>query len=109
GTRWFAKLNNHACYRLRLLRLEDRLAPATASLASGVLTINYTATGTTAEAVTLTNNGTNIALTGNISGTTNPTTASVTKIVVTASGNSNNQSITMAGTASYTLSGGLSF
>ncbi|MFO0824557.1 MAG: autotransporter-associated beta strand repeat-containing protein [Gemmataceae bacterium] len=93
---------------LRLDTLEDRTVPATASFAGNTLTIDFTATGLTTESVTVTNNGTNILLTGNVTGATTTPTANVTRIVATASGNSTDQSLTFATGKALTLSAGLS-
>ncbi|MFL5331586.1 MAG: beta strand repeat-containing protein, partial [Gemmataceae bacterium] len=90
----------------QLQRMESRLAPATATLASGVLTIDYTATGIATEAVTIGDNGTNITLSGNVSGATSNPVGSVSKIVAQDSGGSTGQTVTFLGT--FSLSGGLS-
>jgi hypothetical protein len=107
-------MRNELHCRPHLLLLEDRLAPATASLATGTLTINYASTGTTAESVKVASDGTNITISGNVTGTTSTAVANVSKITVTASGNSTNQGLTIgddtagANTVALTLSGGLS-
>src|SRR5437016_2565330 len=101
-------LRSRRRYRPRLEACEARIAPATATLSSGVLTIDYTAAGFTAEAVTLTNNGTNITLTGNIAGATTNPVASVNRIVLQDSGGGTAQSATLTGTSAFSLSGGLS-
>ncbi len=90
--------------------LEERLTPATGSFNSttGTITFNYTATGSTAESVTLTNNGSTISATGNVTGTISFTTSTVKAVLITASGNSTGQGLTFAGTASYSLSSGIS-
>ena len=90
--------------------LEERLTPATGSFNSttGTITFNYTATGSTAENVTLTNNGSTISATGNVTGTKSFTTSTVKAVLITASGNSTGQGLTFAGTASYSLSSGIS-
>ncbi len=88
--------------------LEDRTLLAAASLdIDGVLTIDFTATGTTAENVTVTNTGANIVLTGNVTGTSSFTTADVERIEVTASGGSNAQSLTFAQNTDFNLPDGL--
>ena len=78
-----------------------------ATLSAGTLTIDYTASGTTSETVTLTNDGTNINLTGNVTGAIVNPVGSVNKIVVQDSGGGTNQRLTLAGTADYSLSAGL--
>ncbi|MFL5327753.1 MAG: beta strand repeat-containing protein [Gemmataceae bacterium] len=83
------------------------MTPATAAVAANTLTINFTATGAIAESVTVNNDGTNISLTGNISGTTTTATANVTKIVFQDSGGGTNQAISFTGTAPFILSSGL--
>src|SRR5436190_1617795 len=83
--------------RLSLQRLENRITPAAADWTNGVLTINYTASGTTTEAVMLANDGANIVLSGDVTGSlTNPTSA-VTQVVVMAGGSSTAQSLTVTG------------
>ncbi|MFL5327467.1 MAG: beta strand repeat-containing protein [Gemmataceae bacterium] len=93
-------------FRRWVERCEERIVPAAASFSAGTLTINYTATGTTVESVTVSNNGTNITLTG-VTGTTSVATSTVTTILQTNGGTSSNQSITFAGTAAFSLSGGV--
>ena len=95
---------------LALECLEGRITPATGSFNSstGTISFNYTATGSTAENVTLTNNGTTITASGNVSGTTSFTTSNVKAILITASGNSTGQSLSLNGTSAYSLSSGLS-
>src|SRR4051812_21688405 len=80
-------------FRPTVERLEHRLAPATATLSAGILTIGYTSISTTAESVTLINDGTNIILIGDVSGSTTNPVASVSKIVVQDSGGSINQKL----------------
>src|SRR4051794_20258042 len=95
--------------KLRLEVLEDRTAPAVATLSAGVLTIDYSAAAGTAEAVVVTNNGSTISLTGNVSGATSNAVGNVTRIAVTDSSSGNaNQSVTFAGNQAYSLSSGLS-
>ena len=98
----FSFPNQHA-----LQKLEDRITPAIGSLVGSTLTIDYTATGTTAETVTATNDGTNITLTGDITGTTSFTTSNITKISITNSGTSTNQTFNLDGSAGYVLQNGL--
>jgi sugar lactone lactonase YvrE len=94
---------------LNVERLECRNAPAIVSFAAGVLAVDFTATGTTAEAVTISQNGAAVSLTGNVSGTTSIATASITRIVLSASGDSTNQSVDFSGAGTgYSLSDGLS-
>jgi hypothetical protein len=88
--------------------LELRDTPATATLTAGVLTIDFTSTGTTAESVTVSSDGTNITLTGNATGATSNPVANVTAITVTDSGGGTNQAIMFGGAKAITLSGGLS-
>ncbi|MFZ9862606.1 MAG: hypothetical protein ACO3GX_16165, partial [Gemmataceae bacterium] len=94
--------------QLSLQKLEDRITPAIGSLVGSTLTIDYTATGTTAETVTATNDGTNITLTGDITGITSFTTSNITKISITNSGTSTNQTFNLDGSAGYVLQSGLS-
>jgi fibronectin-binding autotransporter adhesin len=93
--------------QLSLQKLEDRITPAIGSLVGTTLTIDYTATGTTAETVSATNDGTNITLTGDITGTTSFTTSNITKISITNSGTSTNQTFNLDGSAGYNLQNGL--
>jgi hypothetical protein len=96
-----------ARFRPSLEALEDRLAPAATSFSNGILTVDL---NNASEAATLSNDGTNIMLTSNLAITgagASFATASVTKMVVTDAGNNAGQSITFAGTAAYSLSGGL--
>jgi len=88
--------------------MESRLVPAMAVTSGGVLTINYTATGTTSENVTVADDGVNIVLSGNVTGSTTLPVGAVAKIAVQDNGGSNSQSLTFAGTASFKLSGGIS-
>ncbi|MFL5329708.1 MAG: beta strand repeat-containing protein [Gemmataceae bacterium] len=96
--------------RPTLERCEQRIAPAIATLANGVLTIDYTATGTTSESVTVTNTDNFISLSGNIVGATSNLTTDVGAIAVHDIGGSNNQSLSLTGNYpfTFTLSGGLS-
>ena len=91
-------------HRLTLERCESRIAPATATLSNGVLTIDFTATGTTAESVTLTNDGTNIALTGDVSGDTFVPQGSVTKLAAQDSGGGTAQGLYFDGDAQFNFS-----
>ncbi|MFN8357685.1 MAG: T9SS type A sorting domain-containing protein [Spirosomataceae bacterium] len=97
-------------YFLLLLLSLATIAPTTAavtSFSSGTLTINFNAAN---EAVTLSNNGTNISLTssGTITGAGNTfSTASVTKIIITDTGNLAGQSLLLSGNTGFSLSGGL--
>ena len=77
-------------------------------MAAGVLTIDYTATGATAESVTIDAGFSSITLSGDISGSINNPNASVSKIVVQDSGGSNAQSVTFTGSSFFVLSNGLS-
>ena len=85
-----------------------QVTPATASYIASTLTINYTANGTTAEHVVITNDGVDIELTGDVSGTTTKAIIGVNKIVVQSSGTSTNQSFTfdIGSIEPYSLSGG---
>src|SRR4051794_7986261 len=80
--------------RPRLRTLEDRLTPATATLQAGVLTVTYTATGTTAESAALLTDGT---LTTFQSGSVGQefNSVAVTKIVVQDNGGSSKQELTL--------------
>jgi len=102
------QLTNAAKVRLLLQPLEDRVTPAIASLSSGVLTINFASTGTSVEVVTATNDGTNIVLTGDVTGSTSIPVATVTAIAATDSGGSTAQTLFFAGSQAYLLTGGLS-
>lgn len=87
--------------------LEDRVLLAATSFNAGTLTIDFSTVG---EAVTVTNNGTNITIssTGSVTGDgTSFATGSITRLVVTDSGSLAGQSLTMSGSANYVLSGGL--
>ena len=95
-------------FRRVIERLENRLTPATATLSSGVLTIDYTATGTTAESVTIANDGANIVLLGDVTGSLSNPVLSVSKIMVSDSGASTNQNLTISGAFGISLSGGFS-
>src|SRR5262245_10061289 len=88
--------------------LEFRIVPATATLSAGVLAVDYTATGSTVESVAFTDDGTNIILSGNVTGSLSNPVVSVNQIILTASGSSNTQSATFAGAAPFSLSGGIS-
>jgi hypothetical protein len=93
--------------RWQLVELEVRTTPAIASFSTGTLTIDFTAMGSTAESVTLSNNGSTFTLTGNVSGTTSLPTSDVTKLVAFDSGAGGSQSLTFAGTTALALSQGL--
>ncbi|MCS6978295.1 MAG: tandem-95 repeat protein [Gemmatales bacterium] len=93
-----------ASFRPSLEQLEDRLAPANAVLNGDNLTITFIEDD---EEVIVSNDGTNITLAGDVSGTTSFNTASVNRITITASGSSMNQSITFASGSHFTLSGGI--
>jgi hypothetical protein len=95
--------------RLTLQSCEERLAPAVATLSSGVLAIEFTASGVSSESVFVSNDGTNISLTGTVSGSTVNPTGSVSRIVVQDTGGSTSQSIVFLGSSDYSLSGGLQF
>ena len=87
--------------------LEGRALLANASLVGNDLQIDFTFTGSTAEAVTIASDGTNYTLGGDITGTTSFSVASVNKITLSASGNSTAQSMTFQGGTAFTLSQGL--
>jgi hypothetical protein len=87
--------------------LEGRALLANASLVGNDLQIDFTFTGSTAEAVTIASDGTNYTLGGDITGTTSFSVASVNKITLSASGNSTAQSMTFQGGTTFTLSQGL--
>ncbi len=93
----------HLC----LEALENRLAPAVTTFSGGILTVDL---NNASEAATLSNDGANISLTSNnaITGAgASFATANVTKLVLTDAGNNAGQSIDFAGSAAYSLSGGL--
>src|SRR4051812_39190817 len=83
--------------RLGLCTLEARLTPAFAALDNGVLTLSYTAAGTTPENVTLANDGVNLTLVGDVAGPTTFPTAGVTRIVVQDTGGGSAQSWQLTG------------
>lgn len=87
---------HRATFRPRLMPLEGRTAPAVASLSAGILTIDFTATGTTAENVGLARLST-YSLSGNVSGSTTFALTDVQGIVIQDSGGSDSQSITLGG------------
>ena len=76
-------------------RLEDRALLAAASLVGTELRIDYTATGATAEAVTVTSDGTTITLTGDVTGTTTFAQTSVDNFTASDSGGSTAQALTL--------------
>ena len=88
--------------------LDVRLLLAATTFNGGILTVDVNSAN---EAAILTNDGTDIVLTSNqaITGTggSSFSTADVTKIMITNINNSTGQSIVFAGTAVYSLSGGL--
>ena len=88
--------------------LEDRvlLAAATFNPNTSVLTIDFTASGTTAENVTINNSSGTLTLTGDVSGDTTLFQQAVQRIVVMDSGGSNNQSLSILGNA-FSLEDGL--
>src|SRR3954465_4384111 len=91
----------------RLTRLEDRLTPASATLTAGVLTVSYTATGTTVESATLSNDGSAIALDDGGPVSQEFLAAAVNRIVVQDTGGGTQQALTFAGSVPFTLPGGL--
>ena len=88
--------------------LDVRLLLAATTFNGGILTVDVNSAN---EAAILTNDVTDIVLTSNqaITGTggSSFSTADVTKIMITNINNSTGQSIVFAGTAVYSLSGGL--
>src|SRR5262245_15092639 len=93
---------------LGLLHLENRIAPAVATLSAGLLTITYTKTGSATESVTLNNDGTNIVAFDGVSLTFVAPVAAVSKIVISDAGGSNNQFLNVSGASAFSLSGGFS-
>ena len=92
-------------HRLTLEHCESRIAPATSSLVSGVLTIDFTATGATSEFGFVTISGTALSAQGG-----SYPVANVNKIVVNDIGGSSNQQIEFGSateSTTLTLSGGL--
>ncbi|MFM8497822.1 MAG: hypothetical protein ACKOEM_20210, partial [Planctomycetia bacterium] len=87
--------------------LESRAMLAVAQLVGNDLQIDFTATGSTAEAVTIASDGTNYTLAGDITGTTSFAVASVNRITLSASGNSTAQMMTFQGGTAFSLSSGL--
>ncbi|MFL5327512.1 MAG: hypothetical protein ACJ8C4_01245 [Gemmataceae bacterium] len=95
-------------FRPLVERCEARITPATATLSSGVLTVNFTNAGSVAESVTLTDDGTNITLTGNVSGATSNPVGNVNTIVLQDTAGGTTQSATFTGSTPFALKGGLS-
>ena len=91
---------------IRIEALEVRALLATANLTDGVLSIQFTATGATAEAVTLVSDGTNLTLTGITSGGSVFGVGQVQAIVVQDSGGSSGQSFTILAGSGLNLSEG---
>ena len=87
--------------------LENRALLANASLVGNDLQIDFIATGSTSEAVTIASDGTTYTLAGDITGTTSFSVASVNRITLSASGNSTAQQMTFQGGTAYSLSSGL--
>ncbi|MFL5330069.1 MAG: beta strand repeat-containing protein [Gemmataceae bacterium] len=94
-------------FRPRLIYCEERLAPATSAFSSGTWTLSFTATGTTAESVTMFNFGSTTQLSGNFTGTSSVATASISKIIVQDTGGGTSQSFSYLGDT-MTLSSGFS-
>jgi hypothetical protein len=88
--------------------LEGRAMLAVATLDGDNLKIDFEATGSTSEAVTIASDGTNFTLGGDITGTTSFAVASVNRITLSASGDSTAQQMTFHGGTAFTLSSGLS-
>lgn len=99
----------HRANPLVLECLEGRLTPAIGGFDpnTGLVWLEYTSTTMDVETVTLTNNGTNITATGNVSGTTDFTTSSVKGFRVWSSGGGGAQILTIAGTSGYSLPSGV--
>src|SRR5262245_33469506 len=95
-------------FRPQVVQLERRLTPATATLSAGTLTVDFTAKNNAPESVTITNDGVNITLAGNVNGATSSAVGSVMKIVVSDTSSGKNQDVTFDGTSPYSLSGGFS-
>jgi hypothetical protein len=91
--------------------LEGRITPASGFFdsESGLVWLKYTSTSTAVETVTLTNNGTNITATGNISGTTVFNTSSVKGLRAWTSEIGSAQSLIIAGSTGYSLPSGVQF
>ncbi len=114
---WLKSLASHLAPRRRvrsrrfarptLQLLENRLAPATTSFASNILTVNFTAAS---ETVTIANNGTNVTVgsSGTVTGTTSFTSSTVLGLVVTDTGNLASQVLDLNGPSVFTFSKGLS-
>ena len=88
--------------------LEDRVLLAAASFNPNtfVLTIEFTANGTSGEFVTISNSSGTLTVAGDVSGDTSLFQQAVQRIEVTDSGGSNNQSLSIIGSA-FSLEGGL--
>ena len=87
--------------------LEDRVLLAATSFNAGTLTIDFSTAG---ESVTVLNNGTNFTVSSTDSVTGDGTTFAtntITRLVVTDSGSSADQTLTISGSANYALSSGL--
>ena len=91
-----------------LEQLEDRVLLAATTFDSGTLTIDFS---TASEAVTISNNGTNITISSSdsVTGAGNTfATNTITRLVVTDSGALTGQALTISGSADYALSSGVS-
>ena len=90
----------HLPVAVQISRLEERVMLSAATLAGGVLTIDFTATGATTESVALSSDGTTISLTGvGFTGTSTFSAADVNRISVRDLGGSSAQSLTLGGAA----------
>jgi hypothetical protein len=88
--------------------LEDRRMLASATLDSGVLSVDFLATDATAESITVSNDGVSISVSGSIAGgSANFVAANVQRIVARDVGGGGNQSLSLGGAAPFSLSGGL--
>jgi hypothetical protein len=88
-------------------QLEERALLAVASLVGSHLQIDFTAAGTASESVNLSNNGTTIALSGNIAPASFGSGA-VDQITIRDIGGSSGQLLSLIGGAAFVLSGGFS-
>lgn len=87
--------------------LEDRTTPANITLASGILTLDFTNADSTSESVIITNNGTTIDITGDANGSQLSFGINdVNQILLQDSGGGSAQSAKFTGTSAFNVSGG---
>jgi hypothetical protein len=93
-----------ACEPLEIRRV---MAAASFDSGTGQLSIVFEQDGSNAEAVTAEVTGGNIVLSGDVSGATSTSAASVTSIILSANGTSTAQQMTFEGGTEFTLLNGL--